>query len=44
MKDTQTKTTIQIFAKDKARLDALKVHPSQPIREVVRLLLEKVQR
>lgn len=35
------KATIQILAEDKARLDALKVHPAQPIREVLRQLLDE---
>ncbi len=34
-------TTIQITKEDDERLERLKVHPSQPIREVVHQILEE---
>lgn len=37
----EAKATVQILAADKLRLDALKVHPAQPIREVIRQLLDE---
>lgn len=34
-------TTIQITKEDDKRLQELKLHPSQPVREIVHLLLEE---
>jgi hypothetical protein len=37
-------TTIQITKEDEERLRALKIHPSQPIREVIETILDKEER
>lgn len=37
-------TTIQITKEDEERLRGLKVHPSQPIREVIETILDKEER
>jgi predicted ATP-dependent protease len=37
-------TTIQITKEDEERLRELKIHPSQPIREVIETILDKEER
>ena len=37
-------TTIQITKEDEERLRGLKIHPSQPIREVIETILDKEER